>query len=395
MVEPTFDARAEHAGQAGLHVLIVGISKYLHLPRSGEPPTVHQQKYGLGLTQLTAAARTGYRLYEWLLASKPHLSLPLVTCRLLLAPSQEELNAVPELNDLVTDTGLNAFQQTAARWREDAAAHPQNMTLFYFAGHGFQRRRGFQVMLLADIGDGVGASLKNAVDTYSLMEGMAPSIDLPDLARRQLYFIDACRLPTIDGYRYEKQDCTDVWDVPRLDPDIPDDRVSTVFYTALPGTEAFAIPGEQTIFGKALMSCLEGGSAEQVNGRWCVTIDALNRGLRHYLARLQKEYNISQDFRLSGLGAPIVIRELKTAPKVEVDLEVSPRDRADGVQVSMNDLEQEQQFGPPLDPNPFRASLHAGKYIVHARFVGAPADDVSVERIESVNPPYVRLSFEL
>jgi hypothetical protein len=313
-----------------------------------------------------------------------------------LAPSQEELHAVPQLNDLVTDAGLNAFQQTAARWREDAATHPQNMALFYFAGHGFQRRRGgYQVMLLADVGDGVGASLKNAVDTYNLTEGMAPSIDLPYLARRQLYFIDACRLPTSDGYLYEKQDCTDVWDVPRLDPDMPDDRISTVFYTALPGTEAFAIPGEQTIFGKALMSCLEGGSAEQVNGRWCVTIDALNRGLRHYLARLQEEYNISQDFRLSGLGAPIVIREFKTAPEVEVDLEISPHNRADGVQVSMSDFAQDRQFGPPLDPNPFRTSLQAGKYIVRARFAGAPADGDLIERIESVDPPYIRLTFQL
>lgn len=143
------------------------------------------------------------------------------------------------------------------------------------------------------------------------------------------------------------------------------------------------------------MSCLEGGSAEQVNGRWCVTIDALNRGLRHYLARLQKEHNISQDFRLSGLGAPIVIRELKTAPKVEVDLEVSPQDRADGVQVSMYDLKQERKFGPPLDPNPFRTSLEAGTYITRARCAGTPTDGVCVERIESVNPPYVKLSFEL
>jgi hypothetical protein len=394
MAEPIFDARKEAAGKAGLHVLIVGISEYLHLPRHGEPLTPDQQKYGLGLERLTSAARTGHQLYRWLLASRQHLSLPLVTCRLLLAPSQDEVNAVSELKDLAVDARLDAFLEAAAGWRKDASSHADNMTLFYFAGHGFQRKRGDQVMLLADVGSGIGSSLRNAVDTYSLMQGMVPSADFPQIGRQQLYFIDACRLAPIDAYRYEMQDCTRVWDVPAMDPDMPDDRASPVFYTALPGAAAYAIPGDQTIFGKALMWCLEGGSAERVEGNWCVTIDALPRGLRYVLGRLREEHNIEQDFRLDGFGEPIQLNRLEKVPDVDVDLEIRPSDQAHDVEIVADDLKHPRTFGPPLDPHPFRTSLRAGNYQLNVRVLGGPGRP-PVTQLEKVEPPYSRLVVDL
>jgi Caspase domain len=398
-MEPVFDAREEHAGQPGLHALIVGISRYPNLPE-GRAPTEHQQRYGLGLSQLSAAARTGLLVYEWLLEDRLGLPAPLVTCRLLLSPAADELEDVDQPEQGASDVTLKSVLEAAKGWREDAASCSDNVTLFYFAGHGLQRKRGDDhVLILEDFGDGIGGKLKNAVDTLSLIEGMAPSEDYPDIARRQFYFFDACRMPSNEAYKYEDQLCTPVFDTPTLQED---DRVVPTYQTASPGMAAFAIPGEQTLFSKALLRCLRGGGAEKLEGRWCVTVASLYRGLEHHMAVLEKEYKARQRFFMNNVSENVVLHCLAHPPSVDVDFEVVPEHLAPKFEVKVNDLHlPEATFGPPLDPYPFSACLKAGEYVVTSRVVEPPSkgkpprDDVVAQRIESVAPPRQKWLFEV
>jgi hypothetical protein len=364
-VKLVVDARDELAGQAGLHALIVGVSGYRHLPAPKQAPTQAQLELGLGLEQLTAAARTGFLVYQWLLESAPSLSLPLATCRLLLVPAAADL-AVAELADSASDALLDTFLTAAADWRADAAENPESITFFYFAGHGLQRERGDHVLLLENFADGVGGSkLKNAVDTFSLVQGMAPSKKYPRIARRQLYFFDACRMPLSDSAQLEEERCAAVFDRPKI---AKDDRVAPEYYTALPGMTAFAIPGAQTTFSKALLECLRGAAAEEVNDRWCVTLESLNRALGERLGAVVKEYEEKQMFRLDGWSENVILRYLDEPPDVDVEFEFVPDAAAPSAEVTVNDLQRPAvTYGPPLHPHPFPASLRAGDYVVSAR----------------------------
>jgi hypothetical protein len=382
-VEPVFDARGEREGEPGLHALIVGISKYRHLPVPGERPTKHQQRWSLGLRQLTAAARTGLLVYQWLVDVSSSLLVPLTTCRTLLVPSDAELAASAELGDLAGDAALKTFLRVAQDWRDDVASNADNVAFFYFAGHGFQRKRGDQVLLLEDVGDGAGGKLTNAVDTFSLVQGMAQSEENPDIAQRQFFFFDACRMQPRDAYKYESQPCTAVFDPPTL---TQDDRIVLEYNTAVPGAEAFAIRGEQTVFSKALLTAFAGAGAEEVGGRWCVTIDSLNRGLRYQMESLQNEYRRQQKFRVNGLGEDVVLCQLTGPPDVDVDLQVIPETAAARTAVTIDDLVRpEQAFGPPLDPQPFPVRLRAGQYFVTTR---RDATGPTRKQLEMVAPPH-------
>ena len=127
----------------GLQAFIIGVSSYPHLPGASAART----KFDFGMQQLAS-------------------------------PALELLN----------------FLTAAAEWQSDAAADTRNICLFYFSGHGVQRKSSDSVLLLEDFGDHRGGMLRNAVDLDTIFHGMAHSSEQPKIAKTQLYFVDACRV---------------------------------------------------------------------------------------------------------------------------------------------------------------------------------------------------------
>src|SRR5262249_3828361 len=132
----------------GIHVLIVGVSEYLNLPDHDDLP-VPSSWY---LNKLTSPALSAFKIFEFIRQSE--LSLPLKTARLLLSPSQIELDANPAIVTAgATRASRAEFERFALDWREDAATNPSDMTIFYFSGHGMQRGPDDGVLLLEDFLD--------------------------------------------------------------------------------------------------------------------------------------------------------------------------------------------------------------------------------------------------
>jgi hypothetical protein len=375
--------RFGHGDGPGLHALIVGVSRYPHLPAPGAEPTALQQRHGLGLEQLTAAARTGCLVYRWLLHNRARLPARLASCRLLLAAVASELEATDGLEELASDALLQSFHRAAKAWRADAASDPDNVALFYFAGHGFQRKRGSNhVLLLEDTGNPAeGGRLFHAFEARNLVDGMAASGDYERVARRQLFFFDACRLPLTEGYRWEDEKSSEIWSVSTI---AHDDRTAVEYYTTEPGAEAFEIASRQTMFSRALLRCLRGAGADEIDGRWCVTVDSLNAPLRHHLTQVAGDYESSpQRFRVAGGGDQMEICRLAQAPRVQLAVTVVPGSDAPLTEVTATDFSTTETFGPPLLPQPFPAWLRAGQYVVTTR-TGA----VERRRVLGLKPPH-------
>jgi hypothetical protein len=119
----TIDNREKLRDRDGLHVLIVGVSEYPDLPEWDEdPPPAERPKFGM--RQLTRAALSAYRVFEWLVASekKDLLSAPLATCRLLLSPSPEEAALITLPSECpYFPAKLEGFMDAARGWQLDAA----------------------------------------------------------------------------------------------------------------------------------------------------------------------------------------------------------------------------------------------------------------------------------
>lgn len=385
-----FDNRDNLQGQPELHVLIAGVSAYQNLPKQNEPLTPES----FGMRQLSSAALTAYKVYHWLLDHQQNFPVPLATCRLLLSPSSDEVAREPSLNGLADSCNLNNFLVAANDWREDAGLHQENMTFFYFVGHGVQRTKDDSVLLLEDFDGRIGGLLRNAVDTNNIFKGMAKSSRYPNMGQTQLYFIDACRDFLSAFKNFEPESTTPVF---RVQLSGEDKRKAPIFYAAAPGTKAIGIRGEQTLFSRALLDCLNGdaGELEEINGqeKWHVSVHSLNAALETKIDDWNKTLGAQQDFILGGLVANTPIHFLDRPPSVEIILEVDPPDALNYTRIKALDDQGVAIPVPlpvPLDPHPYRCKWTAGCYAISAeidppnpRFINFPG------RYRAFMPPLV------
>ena len=372
-VKPLIDYSANLAGKPGLHALIVGVSAYKNLP----PEDSDKGDKDFNLRQLSSASLGAFRVYKWLSERQKHnLPVPLATCRALFSPSAREIAVEPELANHYR-AHIENFRSAVLDWRKDAQSHSRNMTLFYFAGHGFQRTRNQHVMLMEGFGEPDRPTLWHAIDTQVLVNGMAAVPTEPTIAGTQVYFIDACR--TVSKLFYEKFDVTPaypLWDSPSIG-DVPDERFASMFYTTVPGQEAYGLKGKQTVFSKALLACLSGGAAvedphyvSETGPRYQVTINSLNNALGHFMGRINREEGTSQNFRTQGLGgSDPVLHYPDGRPEVEITLNMVPGSASNCARVIISDDQGNEvcALKPPIFPHPYPKQLPAGYYRVSAR----------------------------
>ena len=290
-----FDRRRIMQDRPGLHALIIGVSSYPYLlsDRRDLAET-------LVLPAITSPTVSAIDIYNWLLAHQDDLSVPLASIRLLLSPSKQERPLVElqrERGDFAT---LEKTLQAAAHWREDCSSHPDNMAFFYFAGHGARRETDDTVLLLENFADGFGGLLRNAVDVKTLTAGMKPGPSRNNMARRQLYFIDACRVDPDEFKKFEYLDTTQIFTV---EAGGIDDRIVSKFHAALPGTKAFARPLHASFFADALVQSLSKAVVDH-DGKRAVTAQSLSEELQRQIDQINANvlgpYKLRQDYSLEG-----------------------------------------------------------------------------------------------
>ena len=315
------DRRDELHGAPGIHAFICGVSFYHHIPGGDGAPA----KKPFGLKQLSSTATTGWLFHQWLLDAQKNDRLPLelATVHLLLSPSQAERDAIPEMG-AVDPASRENFVAAANEWR-DFASNADGMTIFYFAGHGVQRRQNDSVLLLDDFGKPPGGSLTYTVDVANLFDGMAPPADAArKVALKQLYFIDACRMPDKEFKKNDWMNVPDLWDV---DLNSKDDRSAPVFYAAIPGTSAFAVPGGQTLFSFAIKSCLDRVAAipsDDADPRWRVTTTSVISALDGALNAVNKNHQGEQKCLPVSYGKDMILTYLTDPPAVDCVVSVEP-----------------------------------------------------------------------
>lgn len=359
------DRREEMRGKPGLHVFIAGVSYYTHLP-GGDPQQGAAKAYGM--QQLSSTALTAYKVYRWLVEHGDQLPLPLVTVRLLLSPSQAELDAEPAMGGQAERCTRRNFAVDAHGWRDDASVSNDDMTLFYFAGHGVQRQKDDAVMLLENFADPLDGPLTNAVAIENFFNGMAPPTDpTRKAARKQLYFIDACRIAPSEFKASEWLNVPDLW---APDRNGPDDRLTALFFAAIPGTKAYALRLQQSVFSQALFKCLEGSGGEpmeeDVQGQvtWRVNVYSLARALDVEIGKLNEQLKCNQSYEPGRRFNDLTVCFLKSPPPVSVSFEIDPADALPHIALAVMNHQDTTvwDLSPPLRSNPYVDNLPAGVY---------------------------------
>jgi hypothetical protein len=310
----------------GLHALIVGVSRYLHLPG----PT--QQTFGFG--QLETSARTAFQIYQWLIGNQDQLPVPLASIRMMLAPSDKELEALPNLKNFVKQNPevdgcrRSNFDQQAMNWQADAGTHKENHTWLFFSGHGLLQEARGGMCLMEDFAKPGRQPLTNAITIENIFLGMAPSKVFPNMALSQLYFWDCCRMTNIelDNYVYEIPGGVFLREKALRSPS--DNRKASVFLSTLAGDSAIALPNDETVFGKALLECLNRfaivptNNSQKLPGQ--VTSHSLIDNLEIIAKKHAKKWGLDQTVTLEGVANNFTIVFRDKIPDVDLTIEVYP-----------------------------------------------------------------------
>jgi Caspase domain len=261
-------------GAPGTYAVVIGVSRYAHL--DGGPGPRAADTYGLG--QLAVSALTAYKFFEWLRDDYFYDGAPLVRCRLLLAPSDEEAAVAPGVAEHALTPTIGACETSIREWYAEMAAvkganAEASRAFFLFSGHGIEVTQDAQVLLPADYLGAAAGGLNDAVSTANVRRGLA-RLKIPT----QFMFVDACRndherLRTVvlDGRRI-----LDEHGVGDVNPDV---KPSIILATGS-GSAAWqpSAPAEGTsLYGSALVEGLE-GQAGWVSRDNLSVIDAIRLG---------------------------------------------------------------------------------------------------------------------
>lgn len=381
-MNPVYDRRDEFKRERrpGLHALLIGVSDYPYL--EGGAKENKDVERTLRLKQLTSTAMSAHNLYKWLVEREDKLRLAkLASVRLLLSPSAPE--AAKMAGHPVGDRATwDNFLTATTEWREDAVSHKDNVTLFYFAGHGLEPKPNQRALLLEDFAQPGGSSLRNSFDFESLRYGMGRFSRRRGIAGTQFYFVDACQVAPATASKYDLKDAGKVFSEITRGPSDIDDCLAPTFYATRPGDRAHAYPGEATLFNRALIDCLNGwaGVLNNVDGdeQWCITLNSLSQAVRARVKELREPHRISQEVKTENIDAELVIHNLDAAPPVMLSLEIDPVAAVQETTIEIMDFSkqpvqvenEEKQLVPvptPLKPHPYKCTLPAGYYFINAR----------------------------
>jgi hypothetical protein len=323
-MEPWWRPSQEQPDAAGVYALVIGVSRYAHLPARGarEP-----DEWTMGLSQLTSAAISAAHFARWLRTTHRLPDVSLRAIWLLLSPSDDEAPQLDgEESAAPPATSENVLRALHA-WRTASQTQTANVAVLYGAGHGIATHALEPgVLLLEDYGtqreDGVLQRALNLTTVCGNMRGSptgAPG--------RQFTFFDACRPRPELSLRYDLGSAPPHWDIPL----VPTVETAPVFLGAATGSLAYGSPGSGTIFETALEECLDGLAVELLRGRrstdvgaWGVADDGLHVPLRERVRQLARDGGVAQKADLIAPGGGAAIHVLAEPPIVSQRFAVAP-----------------------------------------------------------------------
>ena len=367
---------SEKLSAPGTHVLIIGVSEYLHF-EDGREPTANGQL--MGMEQLGSAARSGSEFAAWVLNEYTCKRAPLSSLRVLLSPSPGERidPAAPSLGAILPATRANVEKELKG-FKDACDTHTNNVAIVYVAGHGIQLTRPGSIVLLHDIGS---TSHLNILDGAIDMETIHDAMDHPNTAQTQFWFVDSCREPPTIARRFSSM-------AGALSLSVPNGRAraSLIFYGAITGKQAYERINGPTLFSEALEWCLEGGGAvgpDDSTNNWHISVASLFKALPKRVKELADDEGAEQLVDPKPGMNDAVLHELAQPPKVNLTLNVVPPAAAANARGTLK-RSRTQVVLPNIASWPLQHQVRAGLYILDLQ--SAPpfkSDEVPLD----VRPP--------
>ncbi|GAA1615807.1 caspase family protein [Actinoplanes couchii] len=356
-------------GGAGprIHALVIGVGHYPHCV--AYPPGTPESRLAADITPLTTAPSSALAVNRWLLDNlRDDPYVPLGSVETLISGPAPIVVPTPSGGTTVDPATFGNAREAVHRWRGRCDTDEDNVALFFFCGHGWER--GDQTLLLEDLGRHPGDFFAGAVNFRRTYLGMRDC-----RARTQLYFIDACRELPLELLEIAADESRPLLTVrnPLEPPGRPLD--APVFHATTPGLRAYGPPGEPTPFTEAVLDVLGGRGAHQPRwGSWEIHTDRIAPSVRRMM-----QWNGVADQRPTAEGVTISsrFRTLPGPPAVPFRLSCAPAEALYSARLSLTALDDPAN-GRVREPRgePWQNEVPAGNYQVRAEFPPAAYQDV-------------------
>lgn len=196
--------------QQGVHLFIVGISKYDFLPPMATDAN-SEELLGYGMSNLNVCVRTAFRILDYFVSPNADASFcsPLRSVRLILSASEEEHEELYESNNLyrrLSDertftreddvlfeqfpANKLGFKECSIAWRDEVQKNGNNIPVFCFSGHGVSHDVD-RALLLPGFNQRNSSLFEEAISSQKLIDGMN-EIGNHDRMQTQYFFFDCC-----------------------------------------------------------------------------------------------------------------------------------------------------------------------------------------------------------
>ena len=363
------------------HVLIMGVGTYPHL--NGGTGLLTTKHGGMG--QLTSCPESARAFATWVIAEF-NPPAPLASVALLLSEPTPAHFTHPTTHDIldVAPATIDNIETALNAWRDRGDSGAGMRLVLFFSGHGIAAGRDL-TLLAQDYGAKRHNPLDGAFDFRNLFDSMELST-----AREQLYFVDACRVGSRSLLSAGQNNGRPIFQQDMLAPSPPVIRRAPTFYSALPGERAFGLPGEPSVFTRALLEGLRAYGADDTDdGQWQVTPTRLSDALEEIMALQAPE--------LGRLPVPaaehhgrVVIHSLSTPPDGLAIVECDPGEAMSSATLSCFEDTAVRARREPAN-QAWALRLPEGRYRFVADFPAGPYAHSEVDR--RVHPPimHVRL----
>ncbi len=272
-----------HVGP-GTHVIAIGISEYPHLIDGSD----ERVEIAEGRKQLDSAARSAKAVAQWFHDHFDNQAKPLASLALVISDGAQNGRANPQEIDASRAAGGDAASVIGAigGWVKRASTKTENLTIFYFAGHGSTASGDDVLLWLRDFGAVPHDRFDGSLNLRKLLQGMRTQ-----MPGEQLYLIDCCRSET-------KVPAASGSGRTGVSPISPARRggsfaLQNVQHATSNLSLAFGRPGYISIFADALIKALSGGGAQAELKNWVGTT-GLHSALLAYTARATGKDKVKQ-----------------------------------------------------------------------------------------------------
>lgn len=384
---------AQVAGQAGTHVLAVGVGNYPHL-LGGSKKLANKP---LGLKQLSSPPVSVKAFVDWFLAPVlapgvvgfVNASAPLASVEALASSTAAVAIGTPAgamaLDPATQDNIQSAFES----WLDRLRSHADNVGVFYFCGHGFMASEHY--LLAEDFGRSNAQPWSQAFDISTTIR--AVEREVPNV----YYFIDACREIARDVAMTLGADPNALQAVDLNKKVIR--RSVTAIYATGEGELAFAPPGEVSRFTQALLCAMSGYAGIKAPGAatWNVDGESIAGAVRKLLEYDELETtgkpgSGKQVSEQSVQGSSVPLLRLAAAPKVKVRLDLTPAQRRALYEIYLLSAKGDRVMQTKLD-QVFKIEVARGFYEVGAQDPAGALAPVQLAG-EELEPPSYTLTLE-